>query len=37
LLRDWVDDAAASPQDLDALAGADEQAWLSERQVHLRY
>jgi len=37
LLRGWVDDAAATPQDLDALATADEQAWLSERQEHLRY
>ena len=26
-LRKWVDDAAAEPGDLDALAGADEQAW----------
>ena len=37
LLREWVDDAAATPQDLDALAIPDEQAWLSERQAHLRY
>ena len=37
LLREWVDDARATPQDLDALAIADEQAWLSERQGHLRY
>jgi len=37
LLREWVDDAAATPGDLDALAAADEQAWLSERQEHLRY
>ena len=37
LLRAWVDDAAATPQDLDALALADEQAWLRERQAHLRY
>ena len=36
-LREWVDDAAATPQDLDALALPDEQAWLSERQAHLRY
>jgi uncharacterized protein YbbC (DUF1343 family) len=36
-LREWVDDGAATPQDLDALASADEQAWLSERQAHLRY
>jgi hypothetical protein len=31
LLRDWVDDARATPQDLDTLAIRDEQAWLSER------
>ncbi|MBI3704336.1 MAG: DUF1343 domain-containing protein [Rhizobiales bacterium] len=37
LLREWVDDAAATPHDLDALAVADEQAWLSERQAYLRY
>ncbi len=27
-LRQWVDDAAATPQDLDTLALPDEQAWL---------
>ena len=37
LLREWVDDTAATPQDLDALAIPDEQAWLSERQGQLRY
>jgi len=37
LLRQWVDDAAATPQDLDALAVPDEQTWTSERQAHLRY
>ena len=37
LLREWVDDASATPQDLDVLALPDEQAWLSERQQHLRY
>jgi uncharacterized protein YbbC (DUF1343 family) len=37
LLREWVDDPAASPRDLDALAGPDEQAWLSERRAYLRY
>jgi len=36
-LREWVDDAKATPQDLDALATADEQAWLNERQDYLRY
>ena len=37
LLRRWVDDAAASPADLDALALADEAAWLSEREPVLLY
>jgi uncharacterized protein YbbC (DUF1343 family) len=37
LLREWVDDASATPQDLDALAMSDEQAWLNERQELLRY
>jgi hypothetical protein len=36
-LREWVDDIAATPQDLDALALPDEQAWLSEQQGQLRY
>jgi len=37
LLRRWVDDAAARPGDLDKLAGADEAAWLSERESMLLY
>jgi hypothetical protein len=37
LLREWVDDMAATPPDLDALAGADEQAWLEERESVLLY
>jgi uncharacterized protein YbbC (DUF1343 family) len=37
LLREWVDDKAAAPSDLDALAHSDEQAWVSERQAYLRY
>ncbi len=37
LMREWVDDAAAMPQDLEALTQADEQAWLNERQPFLRY
>ena len=32
LLRQWVDDPAATPADLDALAVPDEAAWLSERE-----
>jgi hypothetical protein len=37
LLREWVDNPAATPRDLDALTTPDEQAWLSERQAFLRY
>jgi hypothetical protein len=32
-----MDAATATPRDLDALALPDEQAWLTERQAHLRY
>jgi uncharacterized protein YbbC (DUF1343 family) len=37
LLREWVDDANATPNDLDALAIPDEQAWAAERAKHLIY
>jgi uncharacterized protein YbbC (DUF1343 family) len=37
LLREWVDDAAATPRDLDALAALDEDDWLKERATYLRY
>jgi uncharacterized protein YbbC (DUF1343 family) len=37
LLREWVDDAAATAADLDALAGADEAAWQSQRAGALLY
>ena len=37
LLREWVDDARATPADLDALAGGDEAAWTLTRQEYLRY
>lgn len=37
LLRAWVDDPAAEPGDLDALAAADEGAWYAERQDVLLY
>ena len=37
LLREWVDDATATPGDLDTLALPDEQAWAEERQAYLRY
>lgn len=36
-LREWVDDAAATPGDLDAPAAADEAAWLEERKPFLLY
>jgi uncharacterized protein YbbC (DUF1343 family) len=32
LLRQWVDDAAATPADLDAIAQLDEAAWREERR-----
>jgi uncharacterized protein YbbC (DUF1343 family) len=37
LLRQWVDDTAAVPPDLDALADADESAWCEMRQAVLLY
>jgi uncharacterized protein YbbC (DUF1343 family) len=37
LLREWVDDAAASPADLDALTVPDEQSWAAERRPYLLY
>lgn len=37
LLRQWVDDPAATPGDLDALAGRDEAAWAEERREFLLY
>ena len=37
LLRLWVDDAAAMPADLEALAQADETAWQELRQPYLLY
>jgi uncharacterized protein YbbC (DUF1343 family) len=36
-LREWVDDPAATPADLDALAGTDEVAWVEAREPHLLY
>jgi uncharacterized protein YbbC (DUF1343 family) len=36
-LREWVDDAQATPADLDRLARSDEQSWESERRPHLIY
>jgi len=37
LLREWVDDLAARPADLDALAVVDEDAWRAERASLLIY
>jgi len=36
-LREWVDDPAATPADLDALAAPDEAAWTAERGGVLLY
>ena len=36
-LRDWVDDPAATPGDLDALTKPDEAAWADERAEFLLY
>ncbi|NOT57140.1 MAG: DUF1343 domain-containing protein [Deltaproteobacteria bacterium] len=37
LLREWVDDPAATPADLDTLTAPDEASWLSEREAVLLY
>ena len=37
LLRQWVDDAQATPADLDALAHPDEASWCEEREAVLLY
>ncbi len=37
LLREWVDNPAATPNDLDALTIPDELAWAEERRPYLRY
>ena len=37
LLREWVDDAAAEPEDLDAITIPDEAAWADERRDLLIY
>lgn len=37
LLRQWVDDPAATPADLEALAARDEAAWRAERTAALLY
>ena len=37
LLRQWVDDSAAFPGDLEKMAAPDESAWLEERTALLLY
>lgn len=37
LLRDWVDDQAAQPGDLEQLAHSDEQIWTEQRREFLLY
>lgn len=37
LLRKWVDDAAATPADLDAVTRRDEVQWQEEREAFLLY
>lgn len=37
LLRKWVDDPAATPAELDALAAPDEASWIETRRPFLRY
>jgi uncharacterized protein YbbC (DUF1343 family) len=36
-LREWVDDPAAAPGDLDTLTVPDEEAWAEERRAFLLY
>jgi uncharacterized protein YbbC (DUF1343 family) len=36
-LRQWVDDPASSPADLDAIARPDEAAWVQARRPYLLY
>jgi uncharacterized protein YbbC (DUF1343 family) len=36
-LREWVDDRAALPGDLDAMTSHDEAAWVAEVRGHLLY
>ena len=37
LLREWVDDLAAAPSDLEKIAGIDETSWVHERESVLLY
>jgi uncharacterized protein YbbC (DUF1343 family) len=36
-LREWVDDHAAEPGDLEALAGPDEGVWAEHSEAYRRY
>ena len=36
-MREWVDDPAAGPADLEAFAAPDERQWAEERSAHLIY
>jgi len=37
LLRQWVDDSEATPEDLEALARTDEAAWMAEQEALMLY
>ena len=37
LLREWVDDDAAMPRDLEAMTAPEEEAWDQERAQFLKY
>jgi len=37
LLRQWVDDPEATPDDLEALVGRDEAAWIAEQEEVMLY
>jgi uncharacterized protein YbbC (DUF1343 family) len=37
LLREWVDDTMAGPDDLERLVAADEAGWCAVRDAHVRY
>ena len=37
LLRQWVDDPEATADDLEALAGTDEAAWIAEQEALMLY
>jgi hypothetical protein len=37
LLREWVDDASSTPEDLEALASVDEASWIEEIEAFKLY